>query len=265
MQPILPGTPPPASPPARSWVWAVVGVAALAVLCCGGGGVAGALYLNDRGRHATAASHPPQLADASPAVSASASPVAGGCAYTPTGQPASRPAKAPGAGSYSTSPAVAVLTTNLGTITITLATTAAPCTVASLRSLAGQKFFDNTRCHRVTTIGLYVLQCGDPSGTGAGGPGYRFADENLPTTSTDPYPRGTVAMANAGPDTNGSQFFICQQDNKIPASYTVFGTVTTGMPIVDKVAAAGSDNANNDGDGHPRLPITITTLTVQPA
>jgi peptidyl-prolyl cis-trans isomerase B (cyclophilin B) len=265
MQLIPPAPPPPAAPPSRSWVWAVIGVAAMAVLCCGGGGVVGALYLTDQGRHETAASHPPHLADSQVAASTSASPVAGRCTYTPTAQPASRPVTAPDAASYSTDPAVAVLTTNLGVIAVTLATTKAPCTVASLRSLATQNYFDGTACHRVTTIGLYVLQCGDPSGTGTGGPGYRFADENLPTATTDPYPRGTVAMANAGPGTNGSQFFICQQDDRIPATYTVLGTVTTGMPIVDQVTAAGSDNANNDGDGHPSLPITITTLTVQPA
>jgi peptidyl-prolyl cis-trans isomerase B (cyclophilin B) len=263
MQPTPPVTPPPAAP-SRTWLWVVVGVAAVAVVCCGGGGVAGMIYLSGHGRHVTAASHPPNPVGSAGHPAAPASPVAGRCAYPATGQPAARRVSAPGASSYSTKPAVAVLTTNLGTVRVTLAAAEAPCTVASLRSLAGQRYFDGTGCHRVTTVGLYVLQCGDPSGTGSGGPGYRFADENLPTGSANPYPRGTVAMANAGPGTNGSQFFICQQDNKLPASYSVFGTVTDGMSIVDKVAAAGSDNSNGDGDGHPRLPLTITTLTLQP-
>jgi peptidyl-prolyl cis-trans isomerase B (cyclophilin B) len=234
------------------------------VLCCGGVGVAGVIYLRGGGDgHGTAAS-----ASASGTASASPGPSVSGtawgsCAFTPGGQPAARAVTAPGPGSFSTRPAVAVLATNLGTIRITLAAAKAPCTVANLRSLAGQKYFDGTACHRVTTSGLYVLQCGDPTGTGTGGPGYQFADENLPGGSADPYPRGTVAMANAGPGTNGSQFFICQQDDKLPASYSVFGTVSDGMSIVDKVAAAGSDNSYGNGDGHPKLPVTITSFTVQ--
>jgi peptidyl-prolyl cis-trans isomerase B (cyclophilin B) len=148
---------------------------------------------------------------------------------------------------------------------VKLAADQAPCAVASLRSLAGQRYFDGTSCHRLTTTGLYVLQCGDPTGTGTGGPGYQFADENLPTGSATPYPRGTVAMANAGPGTNGSQFFICDKDNQIQPSYTVLGTVTDGMSVVDRVSAAGSDGSNGAGDGRPKLPVTITSLTVQDA
>lgn len=257
-----PTSPTPTGTPYRRWAWVVGGVAAMAVLCCGGAGVVGMIYLGDRGRHETAASRPPQLAASSRAAARTAAPVAGGCAYPATAQPAARPVTAPKARSYSTRPAKAVLTTSLGKITITLATTKAPCTVASLRNLSSQHYFSNTGCHRVTTVSLFVLQCGDPTSTGSGGPGYSFADENLPTTATDPYPRGTVAMANAGPNTNGSQFFFCQRDNKLPAAYPVFGTVTTGMPIIDKITAAGSDNSNGDGDGHPKLPLTITTLTV---
>jgi len=100
------------------------------------------------------------------------------------------------------------MATNLGTITIKLDVAHAPCSAASFSYLAGQKFFDNTTCHRLTTAGIYVLQCGDPTGSGGGGPSYTYGHENLPTAANN-YPTGIVAMANASdPDGNGSQFFI---------------------------------------------------------
>ena len=122
----------------------------------------------------------------------------------------------------------------------------APCTVNSFASLAQQGYFDNTPCHRLTTAPeLGVLQCGDPSGTGTGGPGYRFPNE-YPTNQyrlTDPalqvpvlYPRGTLAMANAGPGTNGSQFFLVYRDSMLPPTYTVFGTIDD-----DRAGDAGQD------------------------
>src|SRR5262249_5740727 len=151
----------------------------------------------------------------------------------------------------------------------------APCSGASFKYLAGRNFFSNTNCHRLTTSGIFVLQCGDPKGTGSGGPAYSFADENLPkpgapaSASASPaasdsaspagsasaapsasapttvtYARGTVAMANSGPDTNGSQFFIVYQDSQMQPNYSVIGTVTSGMDVVDKVAAAGAVDAN---------------------
>src|SRR2546430_242150 len=126
-------------------------------------------------------------------------------------------------------------TTDLGAITVRLDPADAPCTVASFAYLAGRKFFDGTRCHRLVTSGIYVLQCGDPSGTGAGGPGYTYPDENLSGTRGT-YPAGTVAMANAGPNTNGSQFFIVYQDSPLPPRYTPFGNVTVGLDLVRTVA-----------------------------
>jgi peptidyl-prolyl cis-trans isomerase B (cyclophilin B) len=156
--------------------------------------------------------------------------------------------------------AVAVaMRTNRGTLTLRLDATAAPCTVASFLSLARQKFFDATPCHRLTTAGILVLQCGDPTGTGTGGPGYTIPDE---VKAGQTYPAGTVAMANTGsPHTGGSQFFVVYADTDLPPQYTVFGTVTAGLDVVRTVARAGSDNSNGSGDGKPRLPVTIESVT----
>ncbi|MCX6418349.1 MAG: peptidylprolyl isomerase [Actinobacteria bacterium] len=114
-------------------------------------------------------------------------------------------------------------------------------------------YFDNSPCHRLTTSGIFVLQCGDPTGTGTGGPGYTVIDENMNPGLKDAgsgaviYPRLTVAMANSGPDTNGSQFFIIYKDSPLPPNYSVIGTITKGMEIVDKVAAAGVKDGKSDG------------------
>jgi peptidyl-prolyl cis-trans isomerase B (cyclophilin B) len=151
--------------------------------------------------------------------------------------------------------------TNRGTLTLRLDATSAPCTVASFLSLARQKFFDATPCHRLTTAGIFVLQCGDPTGTGTGGPGYTIPDEVKPGQT---YPAGTVAMANTGsPHTGGSQFFVVYADTNLPPQYTAFATVTTGLGAVQTVARAGSDNSNSAGDGKPRLPVTIESITEQ--
>jgi peptidyl-prolyl cis-trans isomerase B (cyclophilin B) len=138
--------------------------------------------------------------------------------------------------------------TTQGVITVRMLTTAAPCTTYSFRFLASRGYFNWTHCHRLTTQGIYVLQCGDPTGTGAGGPGYEFNDENL-TGAT--YPAGTVAMANAGPNTNGSQFFFTWKDTSLAPAYTPFGTVIGGLRVLQKIAAAGDDQQNGPGDGYP--------------
>ena len=142
----------------------------------------------------------------------------------------------------------AVLHTTQGTIVFSARTTAAPCTTYSFRFLAEHGYFNGTHCHRLTVQFIYVLQCGDPTGTGSGAPGYSFNDENLAGAT---YPAGTVAMANAGPNTNGSQFFFCWKDTPIPPFYTPFGTVTRGMNVLQKIAAAGDDQQNGPGDGYP--------------
>jgi peptidyl-prolyl cis-trans isomerase B (cyclophilin B) len=124
-------------------------------------------------------------------------------------------------------------------------------------------YFDHTACHRVTTSGIFILQCGDPTGTGSGGPGYKLNDENLPTTSFKSagsgaviYPAGTVAMANSGANTNGSQFFIVYKDSPLAPNYSVIGTVAQGLDIVQKIAAAGVSGGGTDGS--PAQPIVIT-------
>jgi peptidyl-prolyl cis-trans isomerase B (cyclophilin B) len=151
------------------------------------------------------------------------------------------------------------IATSQGTISVRLDPSAAPCTVASFAYLAGKHYFDGTACHRLVTSGIYVLQCGDPSGTGSGGPAYAFDDENLGATSGT-YPAGTVAMANAGPGTNGSQFFVVYKDSPLQPDYTPFGQVTGGLDAVTAVAAQGT--ADGSGDGHPKVPVTIKTLSV---
>ena len=143
-----------------------------------------------------------------------------------------------------------VFHTSQGDITVKALTSAAPCTTFSFRFLIDHGYYNGTHCHRLTTQRLWVLQCGDPTGTGSGGPGYSFNDENL-TGAT--YPAGTVAMANAGPNTNGSQFFFTWKDTTLHPNYTPFGTVVGGMDVLQKIAAAGDDSQNNPGDGYPNL------------
>lgn len=163
--------------------------------------------------------------------------------------------------------------TNLGKITAKMDLAAVPCTAASFAHLAEKKFFDNTKCHRLVTEGLKVLQCGDPSATGdgyretdgTGGPAYRFAEENLPTDKRPPYPAGVIAMANSGsPGSTGSQFFIVYGDSQLDANYTVVGTITEGMDIVEQVGAAGHDDAfaQQAGGGHPKKEVVIKSLTM---
>jgi peptidyl-prolyl cis-trans isomerase B (cyclophilin B) len=181
------------------------------------------------------------------------------CAYSPTDQPAAKSVGKPPTRASQVGTSIATLTTSQGAIVIKLDAAKAPCTVNSFVYLANAKYFDATPCHRLTTAGIFVLQCGDPTGTGSGGPGYEFADENL---SGAVYPAGTVAMANAGPDTNGSQFFLVYADTTLAPNYTPFGTITGGLAVIQKIAAAGSDNSNGQGDGKPNLPVEITNVTV---
>ena len=150
--------------------------------------------------------------------------------------------------------------TTLGTFDFTLDVKDPPCTTSSFASLVRKKFFDGTRCHRLTSNTIYVLQCGDPSGTGRGGPTYQIKDENLAKAA---YTRGVVAMANAGPGTTGSQFFILYKNStRLPKKYTVVGKVIRGLDLVDRVAKGGSNNGNGQGDGVPRTPVTIRTARI---
>src|SRR5215469_15648076 len=134
-------------------------------------------------------------------------------------------------------PYIALLHTTQGLIVVRMLTAQAPCTTYSFRFLAQRNYFTGTHCHRLTIQEIFVLQCGDPTGTGSGGPGYRFNDENLAGAT---YPAGTVAMANAGPNTNGSQFFLVFANTTLPPSYTPFGTITSGLDILQNVGKAGT-------------------------
>jgi peptidyl-prolyl cis-trans isomerase B (cyclophilin B) len=153
------------------------------------------------------------------------------------------------------------ITTNAGPIGLTLDNANAPCAVASMVYLAGQGYFDDTVCHRETdSEGLKVLQCGDSSGTGAGGPAYQFPTQ---VTGDETYPRGTVAMANSGQGFDGSQFFLVYGDSQLPPDYTVLGTIDEpGLATLDAIAANGNDASNGPGDGAPTQEVRIQSLTV---
>jgi peptidyl-prolyl cis-trans isomerase B (cyclophilin B) len=156
-------------------------------------------------------------------------------------------------------PYLALMNTTQGLIVVRALTAKAPCTTYSFRFLAQRNYFNGTHCHRLTTQGIFVLQCGDPTGTGSGAPGYRFNDENL-TGAT--YPAGTVAMANAGPNTNGSQFFFVWKNTKLPPLYSPWGKVIGGLSVLRKIAAAGDDSQNGPGDGYPHRFTAFTRVQI---
>lgn len=161
------------------------------------------------------------------------------------------------------------LDTNCGPITIALDADAAPKTANGLTFLSDKGYYDGTQCHRLTTEGIFVLQCGSVDGTGADDPGFSLPDENLPKIKQDNYPAGTVAMANSGPGTAGSQFFIVYQDSTLGApgnrpSYTIVGKVTEGLDIVEYVAAGGVEAGSlNAVDGPPAQPLQIESTRTQ--
>ncbi len=191
---------------------------------------------------------------------AAASPGTVNCTYVAASTPA-KPVDPPsGTNVPATGTVAVVITMNEGPITVTMDRAKTPCTINSFLSLAQQKYFDATSCHRLVNSGMYLLQCGDPTGTGTGGPGYTFRDE---TYATDTFPAGTVAMANAGANTNGSQFFLVYADTPLPPQYTVFGHMdAAGIAVVAKIAADGQDGSNPAGGGKPNNPAKILTVTV---
>jgi len=194
-----------------------------------------------------------------------AAKTSGPCRYAETGQTVASPytkdvGLPPDPASTPKAAGSLALTTNQGAVTVRLDPARAPCTVQSFDYLAGKKFFDGTYCHRLTTSPtLAVLQCGDPSGTGQGGPTYQIKDEGLKGAT---YKRGTVAMANSGPNTNGSQFFLVYRDSQLPPNYSPIGTITAGLDVLDKIAKAGTDNSGGTGDGKPVLGVTIQTARI---
>jgi|UniRef100_UPI00404B2AAF peptidyl-prolyl cis-trans isomerase B (cyclophilin B) len=163
------------------------------------------------------------------------------------------------------------ITTNCGVITIAM-NPAAPQTVTNMAALARARYFDKSYCHRLTTERIFVLQCGDPSAQGRGSPGSwtGYKDENLPKGLGITYPAGTVAMANSGPNTNGSQFFLVYKDTALPAKYTIWGKITSGLPLLLKIEEIGaykidktSGKAYYAGDGYPVQPVEIKTVRVR--
>ena len=155
------------------------------------------------------------------------------------------------------------INTTQGNLAVSLDRASAPCTVASFVSLVQQHYYDNTPCHRLVTSGIYVLQCGDPTGSGSGGPGYTVPDE---ATGNETYPAGTVAMARTQQaNSGGSQFFIVYKDSPNLAQnlgaqqYTVFGKVSSGLDTITKIAAGGAASGT---DGAPKLATRITSMTL---
>ena len=148
----------------------------------------------------------------------------------------------------------ATIKTSAGTMTAELFPGDAPKTVNNFVFLAREGFYEGVIFHRV--IPGFMIQGGDPTGTGSGGPGYKFADERV----SKPYSRGTLAMANAGPNTNGSQFFVMHADYGLPPSYTIFGKLTSGEEVVDAIATAPKGNHDR-----PRDPVTISSVAIEEA
>ncbi|MFB7908518.1 peptidylprolyl isomerase [Kitasatospora sp. NPDC056076] len=242
----------------------ILGASLAVVVLAGGGGLfAGGAFSSDKDKGTSAAATPqaaPSQSDpaqADPAATPTRKPVEG-CAAPAAGSPNGKQFKAEPAMSIDKGASYTMsLDSNCGKVTVTLDAAKAPHTVNSFNFLAGEQYFDHTKCHRLTTDGIFVLQCGDPTAKGSGGPGYQFADENL-TGAT--YPAGTVAMANAGPGTNGSQFFLVYKDTQLPPNYTPFGKITGGLDVVQKIAAAGT--LEGAGDGHPMADVTLNSVTV---
>jgi len=217
-------------------------------------------------------------ASASPSASSSAAAVtepAHHCTYTTAGT-AAKKVSLPTASPDYTASYTATINTNLGKININLLNSKATCTVNSFVHLASAGFWNDSQCHRVvTTGGLYILQCGDPyakasskltcaqatGAPGTGGPGYEFASENLTGAK---YTAGTVAMANSGTsDSNGSQFFLVFKNSTLPAQYTPFGTITSGLDILQKVAKAGTScHYSGAGDGAPKEKVVIDSVSI---
>ena len=144
-------------------------------------------------------------------------------------------------------PKFLTLQTNCGNIVIETFAKAAPVTITVLSQLARAGYFDKTLCHRLTTEGIFVLQCGDPTATGSGGPTFRYRDENLPLAAENNYPEGSVAMANSGPNTNGSQFFLVYKDTTLGPNYTLWGKIVSGLEIVKYIAQGGVKDGGVDG------------------
>jgi peptidyl-prolyl cis-trans isomerase B (cyclophilin B) len=251
----------------RTWLWVSLAVVAVLLVAIGGSG----FWLHSLGLHKTQTAGEPTDAigrSGRPAGEPLAGPTRASspsgvrCEYLPADRGGGEPrlVDTPAPVTTLAGRVNATIKTSLGDISVDLLADRAPCAVHSFVHLAQQDYYASTGCHRLTTEGLFVLQCGDPSGTGTGTPGYQYGEENLPTSAMPHYPRGTVAMANAGPGTNGAQFFIVYRDSDIPPDYTIFGTVVAGLDVVERVAAQGVDNDSTDG--RPKLELQIEEVTL---
>ena len=233
----------------RTQRWRRIGIivaACCAVIALGAGGYVALSGGGNKTASATATPTPTASPSATPTPTASPTPTlaaepASHCTYAPNGTAARQVGVPPAKPAFKGAKYQAKVKTNRGTIVLDLANHQATCTVNSFIYLANRNYFNNTSCHRLTTNGIYVLQCGDPTGTGSGGPGYKFADENLAGAK---YTEGTIAMANAGPGTNGSQFFLVYRNSTtLPPSYTPFGKIVSGLGIIQNVARRAQTTA----------------------
>lgn len=248
----------------RRWTISVLAAVAVAAIAVG----SALLATRSSGPSAAAtpsvSATPPATPSPTPTPTPTPTPVAEPahhCTYTASGTAARKVSLPPATPDYKATYR-ATITTNLGNIVIDLLNSKATCTVNSFVSLASQKFYNGTPCPRLSTSGgLYILQCGDPTGTGSGGPGYAFASENL-TGAT--YPAGTLAMANAGvPDSNGSQFFLVYKNSVLLPSYTPFGTIVSGLNILQTVGSRGfGPPLNSAGGGAPKDKVDIESVTI---
>lgn len=265
----------------KQWTAAVIVAVLVVGIGIGGAVLAGAFSSSPAKPVASAPKSPSATpsatspsATANPSPSSTAAMVNGKCVYTASGT-AARKVSLPPATPDLTAKYQATIATNRGNIVIDMLNSGAPCTVNSFVSLTDQRYYNNTHCHRLTTSGIFVLQCGDPTGTGDGTPGYEFGNENLnylklsdcqgsTTEKCATFPPGTVAMANTGSaDSNGSQFFLVYKTTVLPDSYTPFGNIVSGLNIIQNVAKAGSDNSNGAGDGHPKEKVEINSVTIK--
>ena len=158
-----------------------------------------------------------------------------------------------------------ILRTNCGPIEIAL-DPKAPFTVTQISALARAGYYNKSLCHREAVSGFYMLQCGDPTAVGNGDPGFSYPDENLPVGKTLTYPAGTVAMANSGPNTNGSQFFLVFGDSPaLGPSYTIWGKITKGLDVLEFIASKGVTSGPRDpvGIGKPNVKVAIESAIVR--
>jgi peptidyl-prolyl cis-trans isomerase B (cyclophilin B) len=239
----------------------IVTIAAVVAVGIGVGG----FLLVGQSTGTPAAATPSSSATPSPSTSPTPAPVAEPahhCTYTAS-PPAARKVSVPPATPDYQATYRATIHTNRGPIVIDLLNSEATCTVNSFVHLAAQNFYNNSPCPRLSTSGgLYILQCGDPTGKGSGGPGYEFASENLTGAK---YPAGTMAMANTGaPNSNGSQFFLVYKDTTLPPSYTPFGKIVSGLNILQNVGKRGfGPPLNSAGGGAPKESVEIKSVTIK--